>query len=130
MKYDCTIRSMQSMKKFWWVIESHFQYSVFVFLITELHYKSDGLQTSEAWQVVQDVYQYHPELLKDRSNELRTAIGSFVLKTWEKRQNLHETPDFISELRSQRLSRAMGSNWSSLDTSTNFPLPSIQKMRL
>lgn len=123
MKYDCTIRSMQSMKKFWWVIESHFQYSVFVFLLTELHYKSDEHQISEAWQVVQDVYKCHPELLKNRNNELRTAIGSLVLKAWEKRQNFHETPHFISELRSQRLSRVIGSNWSSSDAFNNFPLP-------
>ncbi|KAG9235107.1 fungal-specific transcription factor domain-containing protein [Amylocarpus encephaloides] len=127
MGFDSALHSSRGMRRFWWHAKGHFQYDVFVFLLSELRQRRNGPHTELGWQIVQDTYQHHPELVRGKSNELHNAIGNLTLKAWGNRikrqdldvvSDLSNPPEYISILRSRQLGRRIKPGW----TDTNQPI--------
>ncbi|KAF4636255.1 hypothetical protein G7Y89_g1826 [Cudoniella acicularis] len=110
MGYDCLFHTAKSMRRYGWHVRGHFQYDVFVSLLSELKNRPLGVQVDRAWQLIQELYINHPELLADRASEIRVAVGRLTLQVWDTRElALRQTgqfmgiPEFISDLRSRNL---------------------------
>jgi hypothetical protein len=111
IEYDIQGHTLPSLKRFVWHMNIYFQQDVFVFLLSELRNRPVGPSSDKAWEYVEDLYRFHPELLADDTKALYLAIGNLTLRVWgaheaEFIRQYHKpprTPDFVSSLRSQRL---------------------------
>jgi hypothetical protein len=96
---------------FQWHISVHFQLDAFIYVLSELRYRTTGDQVDHAWRQVEISFENRPEMLNEVKNSLYYAIGNLTLKAWAKReeaggiyQGSHQLtpPRFISVLRSRR----------------------------
>jgi hypothetical protein len=109
IEYDNMGQTMQSLKRYLWHVNVHFQFDAFVYMLSELRLRIFGELVNRAWRQVQLVYEHHPELLNHTRNELYVAIGNLTIKAWAARelglaqlsQAPPEVPKFISTLRQQ-----------------------------
>ncbi|RDL41217.1 uncharacterized protein BP5553_01196 [Venustampulla echinocandica] len=129
LRYFCAFHSVRNVNQFQWHIKRHFQYDIFVFLLSDLRHRTLGPESNQGWQMVQDIYKCYPELLSSKTNELHLAVGELTLKAWGARElNLRttnqfvETPDFILDLRSQR-SRQSAKTGDKIPNLTNISYP-------
>ncbi|KAF2004173.1 hypothetical protein P154DRAFT_552284 [Amniculicola lignicola CBS 123094] len=89
-----------------WHLNMHFQWKAFIYLISELRYRTAGSEVEDAWKQVQRVYQFHPALAKDSNRRgLPRAVGNITLKAWDAYTKARpmpeqEEPHFIHLLRS------------------------------
>ncbi|KAI1076324.1 fungal-specific transcription factor domain-containing protein [Whalleya microplaca] len=86
----------------------HFMWFLFVYMVGQLCSRSSGQLVERAWTVIELFYHYHEDLY-DLTCKTHGALALFVLRAWNKRQELiqetrgcaPETPDYIVKL--QRL---------------------------
>jgi hypothetical protein len=106
MEYNSLGHSNKAIRGYLWHITSHFQLDAFIYLISELRYRTSGDLVERAWQQIQFSFENRPEMITDTKNSLYYAIGNITLKAWAKREeavgSYQVTPRFISLLRSQR----------------------------
>jgi hypothetical protein len=76
--------TMKEMRPFMWHVNLHFQWKAFVFVLSELRYRTDGPQVDHAWKEIGKSYDFHPsfhaELIK---KALPIAVSNLTLKAWE-----------------------------------------------
>lgn len=99
--------------RFLWHINNYFLLEGFVYMLSELRYRTSGPDVERAWQLVYDAYTNHPEMASSfRRNPLYAAIGELALKAWEEWQfklgtfqsNPHAPiPPFIQKLFKERM---------------------------
>jgi hypothetical protein len=101
----------KAVRGYLWHIHVHFQLDAFIYVLSELRYRSSGDQVERAWKQVEIAYDQRPEMLTETKNSLYFAIGNLALKAWATREesgylsqgnHLVPPPRFISILRSQR----------------------------
>ncbi|KAK0719636.1 fungal-specific transcription factor domain-containing protein [Lasiosphaeris hirsuta] len=93
-------------KGFLWFSLLHFQLEVFMFLAGQLCHRTEGTLVERAWNEVEVVYTFHPELF-DVSNRTYLTLAVFILKAWKKREEklfgisgqLPDLPFYIEKLR-------------------------------
>ncbi|PSS00736.1 fungal-specific transcription factor domain-domain-containing protein [Coniella lustricola] len=68
-----------------WFSRLHFQLDIFAYLVGQLSYRTTGRLVDKAWQVVEDVYKYHPEFY-EISQKLYYQLSYFIFKAWRKRE--------------------------------------------
>ncbi len=110
MEYDTLCQATPSVGRFHWHLNVTFQLDAFVFMLSELRGRSSEKIAESAWEQIQSVYHYHPDLITDTKNPLYVAIGTLTLRAWELRetalerqlQRMPEVPQCITLLRSQR----------------------------
>lgn len=110
IEYDNLGQTTDSIRGFLWHMNNYIQLDAFIYLLSELRNRFQGDEVNRAWQVVEQVFGNHPEILSTPKNTLYFAIGNLAVKAWDMRvaaiQNLAfyqpPTPRFISVLRSQR----------------------------
>lgn len=68
-----------------WFSRLHFQLDIFAYLVGQLCHRTTGQLVDKAWQVVEEVYQYHPEFY-ETSNRMYYQLAHFVFKAWRKRE--------------------------------------------
>ncbi|KAF2107099.1 hypothetical protein BDV96DRAFT_458280, partial [Lophiotrema nucula] len=100
--------TMKEMQGFLWHINMHFQWKAFIYIVSELRYRTAAPEADDAWKQVGLVYEYHPRLSKELSKRaLPVAVGNLTLKAWDafiaaRRTPGHGGPIFIQILRAQR----------------------------
>lgn len=106
MQYDTLIHATPSLHKFLWHVRVYFQWHAFIYLLTDLRTRKEGKEAEKAWEQVEDVYKYHPEILVRNDYALHSAIRVLTWRAWEAReaelQRLGlkvEIPPFIEKLR-------------------------------
>ncbi|PWY69629.1 C6 zinc finger domain-containing protein [Aspergillus sclerotioniger CBS 115572] len=72
------------------------QLDAYIYLISELRQRCSGERVLKAWNLVEKLYNEHPELIRD-TNEFFVAFGNLTLEAWGARK-LRETPPFIQSL--------------------------------
>ncbi|CAM1507865.1 Fc.00g047130.m01.CDS01 [Cosmosporella sp. VM-42] len=92
-------------KGFLWFVKLHFQLDVFAVMTGQLCQRPAGTLADRAWNIIDKIYTYHPELL-DTSNKSYAAQAQFVLRAWKAREQAFasvgraiELPHFIYRLR-------------------------------
>lgn len=89
-----------------WFSRLHFQLDVFAYLVGQLCHRTTGQIVDRAWEVVEEVYQYHPEFY-ETSNRIYYQLAHFTFKAWRKREaavrsrsgSTPETPKCVQNLR-------------------------------
>ncbi|KAM0340870.1 hypothetical protein ACHAPU_010286 [Fusarium lateritium] len=89
---------------FLWFLKYHFQIDIFTVMTKQLCQRSSGSLADRAWNMVQKIYHYHPELL-DMTQKTYSIQAQTVLKAWKNREQAfiaagqrYETPNFIYRL--------------------------------
>lgn len=89
-----------------WFARLHFQLDIFAYLVGQLCHRTTGRLVDKAWQVVEDVYQYHPEFF-ETSQRIYYQLAHFIFKAWRKREEVlrarlghaPEAPQCVQKLR-------------------------------
>ena len=117
VEYDVLGQTTKQVAQFLWHINHYFQLDAFVFMLIESRHQLSGELADKAWQLISDVYKYHPELLIDETNELYAAVRELTLQAWDARQmelkrlNPHilmNPPSYIAHLQSRKPANANG----------------------
>lgn len=90
-----------------WFSRLHFQLDIFAYLVGQLCHRTTGRLVDKAWQIVEEVYQFHPEFY-ELSQKMYYQLAHFVFKAWRKREEVlrarlghpPETPQCVQKLRS------------------------------
>ncbi|KAK9352189.1 fungal-specific transcription factor domain-containing protein [Lipomyces doorenjongii] len=115
IEYDNLTHASKCIQGYLWHVNVFFQLDAFIYILSELRARVAGELVDKAWQQVNLVYDYHPEMITDRRHALYFAIGNLAVKAWEKRvgcaehtQGIYQltTPHFISALYLQRTTEA------------------------
>ncbi|KAI1737948.1 c6 zinc finger domain-containing protein [Xylaria scruposa] len=92
-------------KGFLWWPQLHFQVDIFIFLVGQLCFRTDGKLVEQAWKQVDGIYRFHPELF-DMSNKSHFTLSVYVLRAWRHRNvaliakgEMPETPFYIEKLK-------------------------------
>ncbi|TID22922.1 hypothetical protein E6O75_ATG02096 [Venturia nashicola] len=110
MQYDTLVHATPSLHKFLWHVRVYFQWHALIYLLTEMRFRKVGPEAEKAWEQVEDVFQYHAEILNQDDYALYSAIRILTLRAWEARkaelQRLHlavEMPPVILKMRDMGL---------------------------
>lgn len=100
--------TMKEMQGFMWHVNMHFQWKAFVYVLSELRYRTSGPEVDQAWKDIRLTYQFHPGFGKELSRRaLPIAVSNLTLKAWEAYTTANATldsdePDFIQLIRSRQ----------------------------
>ena len=72
----------KSLRGFLWHINVFFPFEAFILLLSELCQRTHGQLALDAWQVVNEVYDYHPELINNTKNAVYLAVGNLTIKAF------------------------------------------------
>lgn len=71
------------MQGFIWHINMHFQWKAFIYLLSELRYRTEGSQVEVAWEAIGKTYDFHPSFDKELSRRaLPIAVNNLTMKAW------------------------------------------------
>ncbi|KAK7428261.1 hypothetical protein QQZ08_005158 [Neonectria magnoliae] len=87
---------------------SKFQMDAYVYVISDLRQRYSGDLVALAWNMVEELYVKHPEIINDTENTFFASLSTLTLKAWEARRNVlllsegvwesNATPQFIQSL--------------------------------
>ena len=72
----------KSLRGFLWHINVFFPFEAFILLLSELCQRTHGQLALDAWRVVNEVYDYHPELINNTKNAVYLAVGNLTIKAF------------------------------------------------
>jgi hypothetical protein len=76
--------TMKEMQGFVWHINVQFQWKAFVYVVSELRYRTEGALVDRAWKEVELTFSFHPSFDAELSvRALPIAISNLTLKAWE-----------------------------------------------
>jgi hypothetical protein len=107
IEFDNLGLTTKSVSGFLWHISSRFQLDAFIYLLSELRYRTTGDMVDKAWEQIQLCFENRAEIIRNTKNGLYVAIGNLALKAWKNREEesgriFYPPPRFISQLRFQR----------------------------
>ena len=73
----------KSLRGFLWHINVFFPFEAFILLLGDLCQRTHGELAIDAWRVVNQAYDYHPELINNTKNTVYLAVGNLAIKAWE-----------------------------------------------
>ena len=86
--------TMKEMQGFMWHVNMHFQWKAFIFVLSELRYRTTGPEVEEAWRNVQLTYDFHPSFDRELCKRaLPIAVSNLALKAWEAYVAVNGMPD-------------------------------------
>jgi hypothetical protein len=89
--------TMTELQGFIWHVNLHFQWKAFLFVLSELRYRTQGSEVVQAWKEVEKTYEYHPSFDKELAQRaLPVAVSNLTLKAWEAYIAVRDVPE-ISE---------------------------------
>ncbi|UPX10427.1 uncharacterized protein EKO05_0001088 [Ascochyta rabiei] len=76
--------TIEEMQGFTWHVNMHFQWKTFVYVLSELRYRTSGPEVEQAWKNVQLTYELHPTFDKRLSERaLLIAVSNLALQAWD-----------------------------------------------
>ena len=136
IEYDNHGHATPSLQRFMWHVNAHFQWHVFIYLLTQLKSRVTGEEVDRAWEQVDKVFEHHPEMINDSKNPLHIAIGNLTIAAWENRKSyLHAhaislpggPPRFISMIYQQQKTRSESKSKSPIADITGYASVADQK---
>lgn len=111
-------------------VNLHFQWKAFIFLLSELRYRTEGPKVEQAWKEIEKSYEYHPSFDKELSRRaLPIAVNNLTLKAWEAYTTAQGVPEigdpyFIQLIRGRRTpATSLGAHIQSLEVVATAPQP-------
>ncbi|KAI2606608.1 hypothetical protein GGR54DRAFT_414278 [Hypoxylon sp. NC1633] len=112
LQFDSQIRTDQSLRRFLWHVERHFQWHALIYLLTYLRtHANPDPHTDSAWITLDQVFANHPEIIFGgrKRSKLCVAVGNLALRAWEAREiklrtsnlELSSVPSWVGQLRGQ-----------------------------
>ncbi|KAK5089701.1 hypothetical protein LTR24_005970 [Lithohypha guttulata] len=99
------------MNRFRWHTDYHFQWQALIYIITELKREPLQEQADRGWQLLSEVFEYHPSIITQVKKRIHFAVGNLCLAAWAAREEtwsqrpfsmpLH-TLVFVHQLRKDR----------------------------
>ena len=88
IQYDNAAHGEKMMQRFLWHSHAHFQWSCFIHVLDELKKRTLGAEAETAWEEVDKVYRYRPEITQGRKLKLPLymAVHKVVLNSWSHRE--------------------------------------------
>lgn len=80
----CQSLSSPSLRRFLWHIRTVHPFQYLIFVLKRLVTLPDGVDVPRVWTTTNLIYQLRPDLINDAKNSLFFALGSLVLKAWNK----------------------------------------------
>lgn len=78
------VYTKKEMQGFMWHVNMHFQWKAYVYILSELRYRTSGPEVEQAWQNVQLTYEFHPSFDEELAKRaLPIAVSNLALKAWE-----------------------------------------------
>lgn len=71
---------------FLWFAKAQFQYECVAFIAGELCKRTQGELVMKAWNLLEQVYRWHPELFEIASNKRYKLLAVLVLRAWNERE--------------------------------------------
>lgn len=85
--------TMKEMQGFMWHVNMHFQWKAFVYVLSELRYRTSGSEVDQAWRNVQLTYEFHPTFDEELAKRaLPIAVSNLALKAWESYKAANSVP--------------------------------------
>ena len=100
--------TMKEMRGFIWHVNLNFQWKAFIYLVSELRYRTEGEKVDRAWEEIEKSYVSHPSFDKDFAKRaLPIALNNLTLKAWgaymtARGTSTREEPYFIKMLRQRQ----------------------------
>jgi len=111
LEIDILPHASKPMNRFRWHYDYHFQWAALIYIITELKREPLHDQADRGWQLVSEVFAYHPSIITQIKKRIHFAVGNLCLGAWAAREEtwsqrpfplpLH-TPEFVHQLRRDR----------------------------
>jgi Fungal specific transcription factor domain len=102
IEYTNLIHSTKSLRKFFWPVKANFQLESLVFMLGELRSRTTGDLADKAWLGIEEVFEYHADMVQMMKNPLHIAMGNLLLQAWEARKFAHgpdlQVPGFVKTL--------------------------------
>ncbi|KAI9744215.1 MAG: hypothetical protein M1818_002367 [Claussenomyces sp. TS43310] len=76
----------RTVQKYHWHINFQFQSDAFIYLLSELRGHGTGSNADSAWPQVLEVFEHHPDMLRNIRKPLCNAVRSLTLKAWNARE--------------------------------------------
>lgn len=84
LKSSNLVYTKKEMQGFMWHVNMHFQWKAYVYVLSELRYRTSGPEAEQAWQNVQLTYEFHPSFDQELAKRaLPVAVSNLALKAWE-----------------------------------------------
>jgi hypothetical protein len=100
--------SMREMQGFVWHVNAQFQWKAFVYVVSELRYRTEGELVERAWKEVELTFSFHPSFDDELSvKALPIAISNLTIKAWDAYKTARGAPGssepyFIQMLRNRQ----------------------------
>ncbi|RDW85406.1 hypothetical protein BP5796_03731 [Coleophoma crateriformis] len=103
--------ALPELQGFLWHINVVFPFEAFIYTLREMKHEKDRDLVARARNLVEKVYEFHPELITESGNALYFAVGTLAISAWRSTsiaerssqgQFPHRVPAFITKLESQR----------------------------
>ncbi|QBZ59136.1 hypothetical protein PoMZ_04096 [Pyricularia oryzae] len=108
--FESTVVSYRNSCKvaYLWFLRLQFHNDLFTFLAGQLSQRPSGPLVDRAWETVENILPYHPELLKVNASKENLLLASLLVKGWNMREEhcstqmgiTLNTPPYIEHLRS------------------------------
>ena len=103
-------QTSRQLRRFLWSGNSYFPWQAFIHVLDTLRTNPFHPGAVKAWQLIDEVYEEHPQNLENKKKPVCMAIGTLCLKAFDARvaalakqgMPLPRTPNYIERLRSQR----------------------------
>ena len=102
------VYTKKEMQGFMWHVNMHFQWKAYVYVLSELRYRTSGPEVEQAWQNIQLTYEFHPSFDEELAKRaLPIAVSNLALKAWESYTAANGVPEsgdplFIQLIRSRQ----------------------------
>lgn len=76
--------TMPEMQGFMWHVNMHFQWKAFIYIVSELRHRTEGIKVEKAWEEIEKSYNFHPSFDKELSvRAMPVAVSNLTLKAWD-----------------------------------------------
>ncbi|KAL9607100.1 MAG: hypothetical protein Q9167_007955, partial [Letrouitia subvulpina] len=84
---DIMVQSAKGIDRYKWFINMHFQFPVFIYILSELRHQPYGELATRAWQILDEAYKFrHPPGHERRKSPVFKAVAMLGMKAWQARE--------------------------------------------
>src|SRR5207248_6875191 len=71
------------LKKYTWQIGISCLWNTMLYLLIETRHRRRGPEVDRAWQLIGEVFSYHPRIFEESTGPVYAALGKWTLEVWD-----------------------------------------------
>lgn len=112
LEIDNLLHASKQMRRFVWHTDHYFQWQALILALGELTKHPLHEHADRCWQLVHEIYEFHPYFVTDTKRPIHFAVGSLCLKAWKARADTWSrrpfptalaTPGYVLQLERDRM---------------------------